>query len=161
MRIDVFGYFNTLIIEATYGSSSLINDDIHYGRGDLSDILMKINGSGVWNNNEFSRVLDWLRNYNQSRHPDRKISVYGVDIKGNSLGMASVLSYLHKVHPNKKDAIKVIFNEFSIEEKYWLSIALGQRDESQLKKLEPEIENILTLFIDNKEKFVKSTSKDE
>jgi erythromycin esterase-like protein len=53
--------------------------------------------SWMWANEEFLVFVEWLRNYNETRFPERMVGLYGKDIYGAYNSMFLVLDYLREI----------------------------------------------------------------
>jgi erythromycin esterase len=107
--------FTVVAMEVGYAGSQPINEYILHGRGDRASVL---SGQGyvVWDTEEFSATLDWLRAYNQTVPDDRKVRFYGLDLFFNDVGRAEVLAYLTKTAPERVPTADSLFRVLAVED---------------------------------------------
>jgi erythromycin esterase len=148
--------FTVFAIEAGYGSCDPINEYVLYGKGDLATALTA-QGYVVWDTQEFSHMLQWMRTYNQSVPENKKVKFYGIDFLYNEPGREKVLTYLQKYDVKKGPATDSLFQVISKEEKQWFR----DRDESVLKNALPRLQGLIHYLAANKEKFVAASSVKE
>jgi protein-L-isoaspartate(D-aspartate) O-methyltransferase len=53
----------------------------------------------MWRNTDVAALVEWMRSYNQSLEPGRRVGFYGLDIYNMHGSIAAVLEYLNKVDP--------------------------------------------------------------
>ncbi len=54
----------------------------------------------MWRNMDVLAFIEWLRDFNVQRSPDRQVGFYGMDLYSLHASMQSVLNYLDKVDPD-------------------------------------------------------------
>ncbi|MDX1643754.1 MAG: erythromycin esterase family protein, partial [Thermoanaerobaculia bacterium] len=54
----------------------------------------------MWRNEEFRRLVDWLREVNLERDSSNRVGVYGLDLYSLHTSIAAVLAYLDEVDPD-------------------------------------------------------------
>src|SRR5689334_9529062 len=90
--------FTVFAMEISFAAASDINDYVLNGKGDRDKVLAK-QGLWAWDTQEVAELLDWLRQYNSSAPPEKKVRFVGFDIHNNNLSADLVSSYLAKVAP--------------------------------------------------------------
>lgn len=99
--------FRVFAIEASQAGCEVIND---YVMGRMSDGAKALDSQGfwTWNTEEVRDLLDWLRSYNRTVPPERKVSVVGFDLQLNLRGQEFLQSYLMKVAPQRAARLKAL-----------------------------------------------------
>ena len=72
--------YKAITLEADFSGALALNNYILYGKGKKNDCLYKL-GVWIWNNQEFSNLVEWLRNYNLSQPDANKVKIYGCDMQ--------------------------------------------------------------------------------
>ena len=133
--------FNAFALEASYAACQPINDYVLYGRGDRATVLTG-QGYVVWDTEEFSSLLDWLRAHNQSVPDERKVRFYGVDLWGNEIGRKAVLDYLGKVAPGEVAAVDSLFQVLAKEEAKW-PMRIDEETKKTLRQALPQLQGLI------------------
>ncbi len=85
--------FNTFAMEAPWSGAILINDYVHTGKGELTEILRGYPA-------EVLDLVQWMRAYNENLSNTRKVSFYGFDIvNAGPMAQNNVTQYVQKVDP--------------------------------------------------------------
>jgi erythromycin esterase len=92
------------------------------GAGDRSAVLTRL-GSVMWDVEEFSDVLRWLRAHNESVPDAQKVRFYGADIFHTRVGRDRILAYLTRVNHEKVAATQTMFDEIAEAEARGLLVA--------------------------------------
>jgi erythromycin esterase len=151
--------FTTFALESSFAAYEPINDYVLYGKGDRASVL---SGQGYlcWDTEEFSSLLDWLRDYNQSVPPEKKVKFYGLHIWHNGLARKKVLNFLRKVAPERLADTRVLFKSLAREEKKW-PFRIDEKTKKTLLLLLPQVQEFIDYLALNKSQFVSRTSLDE
>ncbi|MBT3241974.1 MAG: erythromycin esterase family protein [Bacteroidetes bacterium] len=89
--------FTTFILEASLPYSELINGFIEKGEGNLDEIMANMPGWFLWDTQEMSDIISWMRAYNINPENENKLQFYGIDIVAPEYGLNSIFKYLKKV----------------------------------------------------------------
>ena len=54
----------------------------------------------MWRNEEAQALMDWLRDFNMDRPPERRVSVHGLDLYALNTSIGAVTAYLDDVDPD-------------------------------------------------------------
>jgi erythromycin esterase len=100
--------FTVFALEASYPATLKINDYVLYGKGDRAQALAE-QGAWVWDTNEMSELIDWMRAYNQTAPASAKLRFVGFDFQNNEQAMDAVLAYLQRVAPERVAAVESVF----------------------------------------------------
>jgi erythromycin esterase len=146
-------------MEISFAACQPINEYVLYGRGDRATVLT---GTGyvVWDTEEVSDLLDWLRSYNQSVPDEKKVTFSGVDIPRNDIGREAVLGYLRTVAPDWLAATETLFAALAGEEAKWL-LRVDDASKQTLVHLLPQLQAVIDHLTANKERFVNASSVQE
>jgi erythromycin esterase len=79
------------------------------GRVDDGTKALKSQGFWTWDTEEVLALLDWMRTYNASVEPERRVQFAGVDIQMNARGQAKLLDYLGRVEPARSADTEAFF----------------------------------------------------
>ncbi|MCI0697826.1 erythromycin esterase family protein [candidate division KSB1 bacterium] len=148
--------FNAFALEASYAACQPINNYVLYGKGDRATVL---SGQGyiAWDTEEFSKMLDWLRTYNQSVPDEKKIRFYGVDLWNNGLGRRVVSDYLHKQAPDRGSTTDSLFQVLAKVEAKW-PMLMDEEDGKTLEKVLPQLQDLINHLAENKDKYVNGST---
>lgn len=72
--------YKAVAFEATYGGGLFINDYVRYGKGNFDSVFLKLEFR-VYNYQEIKDIIKWMRDYNNNKKEDEKISFYGFDMQ--------------------------------------------------------------------------------
>lgn len=148
--------FRNLVIEASYSATQVVNDYVVHGIGDKSAALTGLQFA-MWDVEEFSRVLDWLRDYNASAEPDGdKVHLFGVDIWNTRISRERVLAYLRTVASTQVESASRLFTQIGRSEARGPLLAAGDMDTGLLQG----IHELSTWFAENELALVARTSPD-
>ncbi|HEX8117990.1 MAG TPA: erythromycin esterase family protein, partial [Pyrinomonadaceae bacterium] len=137
--------FRVFAIEASYSACQNINDYVS-GRADDGAAALDSQGFWTWNTEEVRAMLDWMREYNKTAPPERRVKFVGFDIQVNETGKAKLLEYLKRVAPERAAATEAFFKT-SMED---LSAAIFRKGE----KAADELAKMKELRDDHDELFV-------
>ncbi len=151
--------FNAFALEASYAACQPINDYILYDKGYVATVLTG-QGYVVWDTDEMTKMIDWLREYNQSVPEEKKVKFYGLDLTKNEIGRKEVLRYLHKVAPEKVAPTDSLFRVLATEEAKW-PMQFDAETEKTLLHMLPHLQDVIDFLTENKDKFVSSSSLTE
>lgn len=146
MGYRVFG------IEATFGSSKIINDYILYGEGSVEKSV-KAMGFWVWDTKEVTDMIKWMREFNKSVEPDDKIRFYGFDMQLIDNSLNYLLDYLEKVEFDSIEEYRKKLKHFSR-----FNGMLGKGNIKALNKIMGGIHNQLRIKKDN---YIENSSIEE
>ena len=107
--------FTVFAMEVSYANSSAINEYVLNGTGDRDKVLAK-QGLWAWDTQEVAELLDWLRQYNSTAPPARKVRFVGFDLHNNNPSVDLVANYLSKVAPERLEAFKKATQPFHAED---------------------------------------------
>ena len=79
-------------IEADFACQK-INDYVLNGKGDAKEALSH-NGYYVWQSKEVVDLIEWMRNYNLSKHDSAKVQFWGYDLQQSSSTFRYLSAYL-------------------------------------------------------------------
>jgi len=146
--------FNVFAIEASYAGCLKINDYVTGGNISRAEALQNL-GFPVWQTEEVAALIDWLRAYNQTIRPERKVKFYGFDMQDMG-GSDAVLGYLKRTAPEKAQEVLETLTKVGAA----AQTAMGGSKES-LKGLLPEIDKLIRYFVLQEANFTYKTSRAE
>jgi len=73
--------FTVFLLEGHVGASYRINEYIHTGKGDPTELVKNI-GFWTWSTEEVLELVKWMRQYNKGVSSEKRLSFIGVDIQG-------------------------------------------------------------------------------
>jgi erythromycin esterase len=113
--------FTALAMESSYSNCEPINDYILTGKGDARSGLTG-QGYMAWDNEEFLAMLEWLRAYNRTVPPERKVRFYGLDaLSFKSVGRERVRAYVRAQAPTLVASTDSLLWLLAAEEYNWPS----------------------------------------
>ncbi|WP_157899167.1 erythromycin esterase family protein [Luteitalea pratensis] len=107
--------FNVVAIEAGLADMEPLNEYIVEGTGTLSAALAT-QGYIAYNNEDFVRLMAWLRAHNRRLPVERRVQVVGLDIMTNTRGRARVLDYLRAHDPRRVQEVESVFRTLAEEQ---------------------------------------------
>ncbi len=92
--------FKAVALDAPWGECSLLNDYIQTGTGNLPTLVANLN---TWwlNTQEMLDMIEWLKDFNQSRSSGSKVKLYGIDMTSPQMPMEHVINYLQGINPDQ------------------------------------------------------------
>lgn len=72
--------YKVIILEADFSGSQILNDYVLYGKGDKYQALLSL-GIGIWRNQEFLDIIEWLQRYNTNKPLPERVRIYGADMQ--------------------------------------------------------------------------------
>lgn len=149
--------FTAFVIESSFSDCEPINDYILTGKGDRATVLTNQNYT-AWDTEEFSAMLDWMRDYNQKVPDEKKVRFYGLDVLSlQRVGRENASVYFRKYVPEKVAAIDSVSRVFEGEEANWLS----RLNQTTLQQGFIPLDNLINYLIDNKDRLVGASSLKE
>jgi erythromycin esterase len=143
--------FTLFAIEASSAACEPINEYVRYGKGDLTSV---VTGQGylVWDTEEITEMVEWLRRYNQGVSEEKKVSFYGLDVTNNPRGRSSILDYLRRIDSPMLSAIEKMFQTIS---RYEPKMASQNDDEGKavLRETLPIIQSLIEHLTGHKGSF--------
>jgi erythromycin esterase len=141
--------FTVFAIEASSAACEPINDYVRYGKRDLTSV---VTGQGylVWDTEEITEMVEWMRRYNQRVSEEKKVSFYGLDLTNNPRGRASILDYLRQIDSPILAATEEIFQTIS---RYEPKMATQNDDEGKalLRETLPGIHSLIEHLTERKD----------
>ncbi len=87
--------FGVVIFEGSYASSSLINNYIINGDGNVYNAIFNL-GPWAWYTEEVLELIEWLKTHNESLPSDEKVVFYGCDMQGARSTAKNIIEYLQE-----------------------------------------------------------------
>ena len=102
-RLIVDKGFTAVAVEADWPDAYRVNRYVR-GVSDDADANSALSGfkrfpAWMWRNTVVLDFVQWLREYNESQPPRKKVGFYGIDLYSLLTSMEAVLAYLDKVDP--------------------------------------------------------------
>jgi erythromycin esterase len=151
--------FTTLAIEGSFAGFQPINDYVLYGKGDRATVLTS-QGYVVWDTDEISNMMDWMRDYNQSVPYERKVKFCGVDLWGNEIGRRAVLAYLRQTDPDRLKATETLFELLAKAEVKWPRRVDDETKQTMVQAL-PQLQDLIDYLTETKARPDSQASGDE
>jgi len=107
--------FTVFAMEVSYAASAELNDYVLNGKGDRDKALAR-QGLWAWDTQEVAELLDWLRQYNSTAPPEKKVRFVGFELHNNNPSIDLVSNYLTKVAPERLEAFKKATQQFRAED---------------------------------------------
>lgn len=148
--------FTVFTMEASYAAGHAINDYLLDGTGDQTEALSHL-GYIAWDTEEFTALLDWLRNHNRHVPDERKVRFYGLDFTYNDSGRRDVMAYLGRVAPDRATMTGPIFRILAQEEAKW-PMLIDDKSREAVKNVLPGLTDLMTFLEKNKAELVARSS---
>lgn len=151
--------FQAFAMEAPYAGCVAINEHVLHGKGDRETVLTGQNYV-VWDTEEMSALIDWIRNYNKTVPNKKKVQFYGLDYSYNGEGAKNVLAYLQKNNAKNVSAVDSLFKTMDAIQK---EKGMTRMDEVQdeLKETMPQLLKLIDFLRKNKEELITASNNTE
>jgi erythromycin esterase len=149
MGYTIFG------LEASDAACNNINDYVLYGRGNAARALAS-QGFWVWDTNEVSEMIEWMRRYNQTVPENKKVRFFGFDVQVYHQGIDLVIDYLKKVAPEYVDKAQAAYKPFLPK--------FGQynnKSSAEKEQMRQALLAVIGYLSFNEMRFVRATSQSE
>lgn len=127
--------FTAFALESSYSSCREIDDYVVKGTGRLEDVLTG-QGYTVWDTLEMAALLAWMRTYNQSARPEKKVRFFGLDISYNERGRKNVLAWLQRYAPDRVSTADILLGAMGEEDSKWP----GRTDHARVKTVLADVQ---------------------
>jgi len=151
--------FQGVAFESSYAPCVAINDYVLYGKGNREDVLTG-QGYVVWDTEEVSDMIDWMRNYNKNVPDEKKVRFYGLDFGYNEAGAKKVSAYLKKTGTLHTPAIDTLLQTIGYLGKENWPMKMDEV-QNELKESMPRLQNLIGLLVENKEKLTIASNAHE
>ena len=149
--------FTALTIESSFSECVPINDYLLTGKGDRATVLTNQNYT-AWDTEEFSAMLDWMRDYNQKVPDEKKVRFYGLDVLSlQKFGREKARAYFQKYIPRKVTSIDSVISVFAGEEVNWPN----RMNQTALRQSFIPLNDLINYVTDNKDKLIGASSLQE
>ncbi len=147
--------YNTFAIEASYAGCQNINDYVLNGKGDARTALAS-QGFWTWNTQEVLDLIEWIRTYNTTTKPDKKVSFIGFDIQYNTQGGGTdrIRNYLKKASPSMAQQHDTFFTHFAAAEK-------KQMRDSTAMNVRKAFQQLKRAVLTNRDSLIARSSRSE
>lgn len=109
-----------VVVEAGWSESMAIDEYLHTGSGNPEELLTRLR-TWTWNTSEALDLVRWMRRYNESAPPSKRLHFVGADMIFTSAAAFALRSYLATVDPEfltRVDETLQFFAEPESSEKY-------------------------------------------
>ena len=127
--------FTVFAMELSYAASLDINEYVLNGKGDRDRLLAR-QGQWAWDTQEVAELIEWLRQYNTTVPPERKVRFFGFDIHNTNQAVELVSKYLAKVAPERLEAFTTATQRFGSDEtgrqhlEYTIQVSTADKDQT-------------------------------
>ena len=91
--------FTTVVLEAPAAEADDVNQYLQTGTGDPARLLSRLYFWG-WNVREVEETLAWIREWNATAPPGRRVQVRGIDIQHPGASIDSVIAFMGRAKPS-------------------------------------------------------------
>jgi erythromycin esterase len=103
--------FNVFAIEASWAEANLINEYVHTGKGDPTQLLAGLH-FWTWDTQEVLDMILWMRAHNQAPGNTSPVSFRGFDMQYSRMAIENVISYLHNVALEAEQKVETLYAPF-------------------------------------------------
>ncbi|GHC79137.1 erythromycin esterase family protein [Streptomyces flavofungini] len=128
--------FRTFALETGWKTGLRFDAYVRGGPGDVRDLVRQELSKGPWYNEEYIKLLTWMRQYNE-RHPDRQVRFLGNDLNNPDMGVElydAVTDYVRRHEPGRLDRIKTLYAPLREVTDGDAHLALPQAERTRLAK---------------------------
>ncbi|MGY4382983.1 erythromycin esterase [Pedobacter sp. UYP24] len=128
--------YKVFVIEGDMAGAEYMNDYIGSGKGAAKNALEKM-AIGVWMNQDFVNLIEWMKSYNENKKKEDKIKFYGCDmqfaVNSGQMLLDGAIKLVTSISEKAKLGLQVLtkYNYGKIE----------NSELSNLAKLEAELKN--------------------
>lgn len=144
LKLDVFkalvknNHCRIFAIEGDFGGSAKVNQYIQGGSGTAEEAAAEI-GFSIYYTKEMAKLIQWMRDYNQTLPENQKLKFYGYDMQRYDNNKEFLFAYLDKVDKQlskKYSALLADLNDKTVysQEKSKVNAAL-EKTEELMKKM--------------------------
>jgi erythromycin esterase len=149
--------FTAFAIESPFSDCEPVNDYLLTGKGDRATVLTNQNYT-AWDSEEFSAILDWMRDYNKKVPDEKKIRFYGLDVLSlQKVGREKARVYFKKYLPGKVASIDSVIRVFAGEDSNWPS----HMNQTALQQSFIPLNDLITYLTDNMDRLIAASSLKE
>lgn len=154
--------FTVFALEVQYFKCLPLNEYVLHGSASDDPVkLVKANLSGIYQTEEVLALVQWMREYNQTVPPERRVRFQGFDVQTPHRAAAAVMAYLKRVAPAYVPTAQKVINQTAPREwqKFWL--AYSQRPALQKSRLRAQLLQLIGYLAAQQARFVRLTSDAE
>jgi len=156
--------FTTFVLEASLPYSNKINDYVLNGNGNIDELMADMPGWFLWDTQEMTKTLNWLREFNQNPKNEKKVNFYGIDIVAPNNALDQIFEYLQKVDKSYYTQIQSRnFAQNIIEDNQWQT-SLQHYSELSEEEKQILIKNYNDLFQhikENEKRYIDNSTERE
>ncbi|HEV2765028.1 MAG TPA: erythromycin esterase family protein, partial [Pyrinomonadaceae bacterium] len=152
--------FTVFALEASHAATLKINDYVLHGKGARARALAG-QGLWVWDTNELTDLVEWMRAYNRTAPEASKVKFLGFDIQNNEQSMDALAAYLRRVAPERVAPAEAAFKPLRPRVPFHQNIeynAVGAEEKAQTLARLRELVEFLT---QNQSRLARQTSAAE
>ena len=164
--------YRVLIVDGNFAEIQIVDDYIN-GKGEIDDAIWNLrsypwtvektkeeseykisshNYLASYTTDEYSPILEWMKEYNRKTDRSDKIKIYGIGFENPERSVEDLLEYILKVdkgngelYKKKLDNLKLVHSlDFNYPESRALALLSGM-----LKEIDQDLESELNIYIDN------------
>ncbi|WP_316820397.1 erythromycin esterase family protein [Pedobacter gandavensis] len=142
--------FRNFVIEADFVGSVAMNDYIVEGKGNINNALKRMS-IGVWINQDFKRLIEWMKDFNLTQSAENKIKFYGCDmqfaINSAEMLLSGKLKLKTTLTPSAMKGLKTMINySYGQIEKSELENVNALEYELKMASIDENVTENVTLF---------------
>lgn len=156
--------FTTFILEGSLPYLKQINEYITNGIGNIDEIMANMPGWFLWDTQEMTEIINWMKAYNLNSDNKKKIQFHGIDIVAPNYALNQIFAYLKKVDTTILAEYKnKTFAQDIINDNNWTTSLQGY---SELTSDEKEIlsvnyNELYEQIKQNETKYISNSSNEE
>jgi len=156
--------FKTFVLEASFPYSNKINDYVLYGNGNIDELMSNMPGWFIWDTQEISGILKWVRVYNEKQDHENKVKFYGIDIVAPNNALEQIFEFLQKVDKAYYDKVQTAnFARTIIDDSQWQSTfqRYAGLEEEEKQTLINNYNELFQHIKQNETNYINNSSKSE
>ncbi|MFN0112713.1 MAG: erythromycin esterase family protein [Blastocatellia bacterium] len=153
--------FTIFAIEVQYMKCLPVNEYVLGGGEDDPAKVVKTNLSGIYQTEEVVAMVKWMRDYNQTAPPERRVSFRGFDVQTPHLAADAVSAYLKRVAPDYLAVVQKTINETSPKGYRLFWDAYAKRPMAQKAAMHSRLLQLAGYLATHQARFVRLTSQAE
>lgn len=143
----------TFIIEGDFGGALRVNEYINGGEGTAEEAVKEI-GFAIYDTQELTELVNWMRQYNESAKEEDKLKFYGMDIQRYDNNKKTLFGVLDKSLSEASEKYKIALAQLSDEGRLVIS-------EDILRQSVRDVEELLAVMDESKDQIIETTSQSE
>ncbi len=149
--------FKAIAFEMDFAEAMIFNEYVLTGKGDLEKLMRDKMLFWTWRTTEVRDLLEWMKEYNESRVDEAKIQFWGVDTQFNTYNAPFLIEKLEGIDSILHRQAKILTSSFQLLEFGYYR----DKTEEFRNGIKNDVESLLQLIEDQQQLIIQKTSEKE